>query len=51
MTTMILEMFSLLYAWLILHLIAKSSTSVLVTKTMIAICGEEDECKVISSSC
>ena len=30
--TMILEMFSLLYAWLILHLMAKSSTSVLVTK-------------------
>ena len=29
-----LEMFSLLQAWLIPHLIAKSSASVLVTKTM-----------------
>ena len=30
--TMTLEMFSLLQAWLMLHLIAKSSASVLVTK-------------------
>ena len=33
-TMMILNMFSLLYAWLIPHLIAKSSTSVLVTNTV-----------------
>ena len=31
---MILEMFSLLHAWLIPHLMAKSSTSVLVTKAV-----------------
>ena len=81
-TTMILETFSLLYAWLIPHLMAKSSASVLVMKAawwtvlikgwshmwtcdtdvamlflmlvsvmMIAVCGEENECNVISSSC
>jgi len=81
-TMMILETFSLLYAWLIPHLMAKSSASVLVTKAAwwtvlikgwlhmwtcntnivmsfltlasvvtIAVCGEEDECNIISFSC
>jgi len=40
-TTMILEMFSLIYAWLILYLITKSSASVLVTKAA--------WCKVLTS--
>ena len=78
---MILDTFSLLHAWLIPHLITKSSTLVLVTKatwwtilikgwsakcicdidvvmsflmlafiTMIAMDGEEDDCKTILSS-
>ena len=80
--TMILDIFSMLYAWLIPHLIAKSSALILVmnitwwtilikrwshvyiydidiaisflmlaSDMTIAVCGKEDNCRLISSSC